>query len=194
MVGDDPAEVVRVTPIAPEGLHQHGNTGLVFDNQVQHHLVEVRALIPTTAASDVHDMRLRFLVTVRAAIDMETRTIKMGERGCQAQPRGRRGGNEALEFGHPKCVQRIQSSPKGVIIEMTVPNAWGNEARERLILEKMGHEGELLIEKAEAIEHHGFHRMAGGHKPHFRVLFGSSINDVSDAEFFKQACDQTQVI
>jgi hypothetical protein len=73
-------------------------------------------------------------------------------------------------------------------------NAWGNEERERLMLEKMGDEVELLVEKAETIEHHGFNRMAGGHHPHFRVLFGGSINDVSDAEFFKHARDQTQVI
>jgi hypothetical protein len=30
---------VRVTTISTEGLHQHGDTGLVFDYQVQHHLV-----------------------------------------------------------------------------------------------------------------------------------------------------------
>ena len=39
LVGDDLAAVLRVTPIATEGLHQHGNTGLGFDHQVQHHLV-----------------------------------------------------------------------------------------------------------------------------------------------------------
>ena len=100
MVGDDLAKVVRVTTIATEGLHQHGNTGLVFHNQVQHHLVEVRALIPTVATGDVNDVCLRFLVTVIAAIDMEARPIEMGERGCQAQTLGRRGGNEAVEFGH----------------------------------------------------------------------------------------------
>jgi len=46
-------------------------------------------------------------------------------------------------------------------------------------------EAELLIEKAETIEHHGFDCMAGGHNPHFRVLRGGLINDVSDAEFCK---------
>jgi hypothetical protein len=30
--------------------------------------------------------------------------------------------------------------------------------------------------------------------PHFRVLLGGSINDFSDAKFFKHSCDQTQVI
>ena len=45
----------------------------------------------------------------------------------------------------------------------------GNEARERLVLEKMGHEVELLVEKAQNVEHHGFDCMTGGHNPHFRV-------------------------
>jgi hypothetical protein len=36
--------------------------------------------------------------------------------------------------------------------------------------------------------------MAYGHNPHFRVLLGSSINDFSDAAFFKHPRDQTQVI
>ena len=57
------------------GLHQHGNTGLVFNNQVQHHLVEVRALLPTVAAGDVNDMLPRLLITVIAAIDIEARLL-----------------------------------------------------------------------------------------------------------------------
>jgi hypothetical protein len=73
-------------------------------------------------------------------------------------------------------------------------NAWGNAARERLIVEKMGHEVKRLSDKAKAVEHHGLDRMAGGHNPHFRVLLGGSITDVSEAEFFKHSCDQTQVI
>jgi len=58
----------------------------------------------------------------------------------------------------------------------------------------MGDEVELLVEKTQAVEHHGFDRMAGGHNPHSRVLLGGSINDFRDAEFFKHARDQTQVI
>ena len=66
--------------------------------------------------------------------------------------------------------------------------------RARLVLEKMGHEIELVVEKAQTVKHHGFDRMAGGHNPHFRVLLRRVINDFRDAEFFKHARDQTQVI
>jgi hypothetical protein len=36
--------------------------------------------------------------------------------------------------------------------------------------------------------------MAGGHHPHFWILLGGSINDCSDAEFFKHARDKAKVI
>src|SRR5262245_59349054 len=58
----------------------------------------------------------------------------------------------------------------------------------------MRDEVERLVKKAQTVEHHGFDRMAGGHNPHFRILLGGSINDFRDAEFFKHACDQPQVI
>ena len=149
-------------------------------------------MIPTIAMGDVHDLFVRSLSAVIAAIDMETRRIEMGERGRQPQTRGRRGGNEAVECRHPIVVEGIEGAPEGVIIEMAGLNAWGNEARDRLILEKMGDEVELLVDKAQTVEHHGFDRMAGGHNPHFRVLLGGLINDLRDAEFFKHARDKAQ--
>src|SRR5262245_47784746 len=94
------------------------------------------------------------------------------ERARQPQTRGRCGGNEAVECRHAKVVEGIEGAPEGVIIEMAGLNAWGNEARDGLILEKMGHEVELLVDKPQTVEHHGFDRMAGGYNPHFRVLLG----------------------
>src|ERR1051325_9115748 len=112
---------------------------------------------------------------------MKTRRIEMAERARQPQTHSRRSGNEAVEFCHPKDVKGIKGAPERVIMEMARLNAWGNEARERLSLEKMWDEVELLVEKAQAIEPHGFDRMPGSHNPHFRVLLGGSINDFSDA-------------
>src|SRR5262249_59595659 len=100
---------------------------------------------------------------------METRRIEMAERGRQPQTRGRRGGNEAVECRHPKVVEGIEGAPEGVIIEMAGLNAWGNEPRDRLVLEKMGDEVELVVEKAQTVEHHGLDRMGGGPKPPFPV-------------------------
>jgi len=194
MVPDDLAERFAIMTIATQGLHQHRDTSLVLHDQFQPDLVEVGAMIPTLAVGDVHDLFVRRLRAVIPAIDMKTRRIEMVQPACQPQPRGRRGSNEAVECCHPKVVEGIEGAPEGVIIEMAGLNTWGNEARDGLILEKMGHEVELLVDKTQTVEHHGFDRMAGGYNPHFRVLLGGSINDCGDAEFFKHARDQTQVI
>ena len=77
MVPDDLAERFAIMTIATQGLHQHRDTGLVLHDQLQHHLVEVRAMIPTIALGDVHDLFVRRLRAVIAAIDMETRRIEM---------------------------------------------------------------------------------------------------------------------
>src|SRR5688572_26738594 len=118
---------------------------------------------------------------------------EMAERARQPQPRGRRGGNEAVEFRHLKGVEGIEGASEGVIIQMAGLNAGGKEAREGVILEKMGDEVELLVDKAETVEHHGFDRMASSHNTHFRVLLRRSINHLRDAEFFKHPRDQTQM-
>ena len=104
-------------------------------------------MISTLALGDVHDLFVRRLRAVIAAIDMKTRRIEMAERARQPQPRGRRGGNEAVECRHPKVIEGIEGAPEGVIMEMAGLHAWGNEARNRLIVEKMGDEVELLIDK-----------------------------------------------
>src|SRR5262245_49506907 len=151
-------------------------------------------MIPTIAVGDVYHLFVRSLLAVIPAIDMETRCIEMVERGRQAQTCGRRGGNEAIECRHAKVVEASEGTPEGVIIEMAGLNAWGNEARDRFILKKMGDKVELLVDKAEAVEHHGFDRMAGSHNPHFRVLLRGLVDDFRDAEFFKPPCNQPQVI
>ena len=48
--------------------------------QLQHHLVEAQAMIPTIAVGDVHDLFVRRRCAVIAAIDMKTRRIEMAER------------------------------------------------------------------------------------------------------------------
>ena len=65
-----------------------------------------------------------------------------------------------------------------VIVEMTGVNAWDNKARDRLILKKMeGEVYQLLVDKAETVEHHGFDRMVSGLNTHCRVLLRRLIND-----------------
>ena len=151
-------------------------------------------MLPPRARGDGHDLFGRRLRAVLAAIAMQTRRIEMAERARQSQPRGRRGGKEAVECRPPKVVEGIEGAPEGGIIALAGLHAGGTEAREGLILEKMGDAGELLGETAQPVEHQGCDRMAGGHKPPFWVLLGGASNDCRDAEFCQHARNQPQVI
>jgi hypothetical protein len=53
MLTDDVAKLFHITAIATERLHQRGNARLVLDNQLQHDLVEVRAMIATLALENM---------------------------------------------------------------------------------------------------------------------------------------------
>src|SRR5215475_2603382 len=66
--------------------------------------------------------------------------------------------------------------------------------RGRFILEKVGHQVQLLIHKAEPIEDHRRDRLACGHETHFWVLLDRFINDFSNAECVQHARDKAQVI
>jgi hypothetical protein len=64
VITDDLAERFAIMTIATQGLHQHRDTGLVLHDQLQHHLIEVRAMIPALALGEVHDLCVRGLITV----------------------------------------------------------------------------------------------------------------------------------
>jgi hypothetical protein len=50
VLGDDLAKVLDVAAIVTEGFHEEGNPRLVLGNEVQHDLVEVRAMITAVDA------------------------------------------------------------------------------------------------------------------------------------------------
>ena len=58
------------------------------------------------------------------------------------------------------------------------------------MLEERGDEGERLIDKSQAIEHHGFDGFPLGEVPHCRILVGRSVEDPSNAEFVEHASDK----
>jgi hypothetical protein len=51
-----------------------------------------------------------------------------------------------------------------------------------------------LIDKPQAIEHHGFDRLTYGEVPHCRVLLGRLIEDVAKAEFSEHTSDEAEVV
>jgi hypothetical protein len=74
---DDLAERWRITAMAAQRLHEHGNPGLMLDNQCQHDVIEVGSVIPTITACEVHDLFVGSLVAVIAPIDMQAGAIEM---------------------------------------------------------------------------------------------------------------------
>ena len=83
---DDCTEVLPIAGIATERLHEHGNTRLVLDHQLQHDLVEVGPMIPAIPLGDVHDVLSGLRIAVIAPIDMKARRIEMGIGRTQSQP------------------------------------------------------------------------------------------------------------
>ena len=128
VVTDDLAARVALRTMATPGLPQHRDTGWVLHHHRPHPWVEVRAMLPTRAVGNVHDLCVRRRRAVLPAIDRQTRRIAMAERGRPSQTRGRRGGHEAGECRHPKGVEGIEGAPEGVIMERARRHAWGNEA------------------------------------------------------------------
>src|SRR5262245_63904489 len=107
MIGEDLAEVARVTTIPAAGLPQPRKARLGVDTQVQHHWVAVWPLIPTGATGDVNNRRLGLFLTVVAAIDMKTGASEMGKARRQAEALGRGRGNAAVEFCHASRLEGI---------------------------------------------------------------------------------------
>jgi hypothetical protein len=194
VVTDDLTELLCIITMPAQRPHQHRETGLVLDDQLHHHLGEVGPMISTLTVGTGHDLFVRRLIALLTALDMEAEASEMraGRGKAQALRSGR--GNEAGEFRHPNVVEGIAGAPEGVSIEMVDLHAWGHEACERLMLEEMRDEGELVVEKAKTVKHHGLDRRPGGHHPHGRVLLGGGINDLGKAEFFNHGRDQTQVV
>ncbi len=73
-------------------------------------------------------------------------------------------------------------------------DAGRNESRGWLMVEEPGDQGERLIDKPQAIEHHRFDGFPHREGPHFWVLVGSMVEDLANAEFVKHSSDEAKVI
>jgi hypothetical protein len=178
---DHLAKRLWITAITTERLHQHGNAGLVLDDQLQHDLVEVGTMISTIALGDVHDLLRRWLVTVIAPIDMKARAVEVHIGWTQVQTLGGSRRDETVEFGHPRVIEGIQGATERIIVELVGSDAGRNEALGGLILKEAGHQVERLIDKPQAIEHYRFDRFPCREVPHLRVLSGGLVDDVANA-------------
>ena len=194
VLGDDLAKGLPVAAMATEGAHQQGNPRLVLDNEVQHDLVEVWAMITAVATRDVHHLGLRLLSTVVAAIDVEAGAIEMGKSWCQPEALRRRRRNETGEFRDTIIIEQLQGASQRVIMEMLGLDPRGDEALRRFILKKPGHERELLVHKAEPIEDHRFDGAAYGDNAGLWRVLHRPVEYVADTKFVKHPGYETEMI
>jgi len=129
-----------------------------------------------------------------APIDMKARRVEMAIGGRQAETLGRARCDQAVEVGDAIGVQRIEGAPQGIIVELLGGHARRNEAVGRLILEEHGDQIEGLMDKAQAVEDHGFDGFSYRQVSRLRVLLGGLIQDVANAQFGEHPGDQTSVI
>jgi len=82
--------------------------------------------------------------------------------------------------------------PERVSVALAGLHAGGQEARERLSLDKMGDEVELVVDKTEPVEPHRCDGMARRHKAPCRVWLRRLVHDLGEAECCHHAGDKAQ--
>jgi hypothetical protein len=194
VVGNHLPDIARIAGMATAWLHQHGDARLVFHDPVEHHLIEVRAMISAVALGDMDDMGVWLLPTVGAAINMQARAIQMDNAGCSPEALGSGGRHERREFCTSVGVEGIQGAPQRVIMEVRGVNPGGNEPLGWCVLKNHGHEITLLVHKPQSVEHHGVDGIAKGHDPLLNVLLSRSVNDLPHAKFVKHPSDEAEMI
>ena len=191
---DHLAALVRITALATQRFHQERHASLGLDDQLQHDLMQIGPMIPAGALGDVHHLGVRGRIAVRATLNMQARTVEMGQAGRKAQTLGGRRRSETGEFRYPGGREGIQGTSEGSIVELCGGNAGRNASGGGRMLEEPRDEGERVMEKPQAIAHHRFDGFTPGEVPHFRVLLGRAIEDVAKAEFVAHASAKAEVV
>ncbi len=193
-VFDHLAELAWITAMATEGLPQQGNARLVCDNQRQHDLLEVRAMIAPLALGDVHDRSRRLLITGVAPIDMKARTVEMGKTGCQGQPLGGGRRDQAVAFRHSVRLEGRQGSSQGIIIALCRAHAGRHQPSGGLMVEQTGDQIQGVVDKPQPLEDHRFDGLPDGEVPHCWVLLRCLIQNVTNAACIEHASDKAEVL
>jgi hypothetical protein len=121
----DRTNLLGLTAVAAERLHQARDTRLVLHAQRSHHLVEVRPMIAAVAARAVKDMCVGSRVAVVAAITRDTRAIEVGKGRGQPSTLGCSRGHETVECSDPIRLARRHRSASGSSMERLGRNPRG---------------------------------------------------------------------
>jgi hypothetical protein len=178
-----------------ERFHAHGHPRVLLDHPCPHHVLEVRPMLPTLAAHEVHDLCIGGMVTVRAALDREAGALERRNVRGQAQTRGSRGRPATIEGGDAIIIERLYRPPERLSMQrLGCKHAGRQESSARCILEQSRSQVEVLVHTAEAVEDQRFDRMASGDEAHRRGVRGRVGHDFSAATCVNQAGDEAQML
>jgi hypothetical protein len=90
----------------------------MLNDQFQHDLIEIGAMISTRAFGDVHNVLRGRIITVIAPIDMKTRRVEVRIGGTKRQALRSGGRNERVECSDPIGIEGIESAAQGIIVEL----------------------------------------------------------------------------
>ena len=125
---------------------------------------------------------------------MKARTVEVHIGGAQVQPRGGRRRDETVEFCYPILIEGIQSTTKGIIVQLRGGHPGRDESVGGLMLEEPGDQVERLIDTPQAIEHHRFDRFTRREVPLFRVLLSGVVDHVANPQFVEHASHKAEMI
>ena len=188
------AETDLIAAVAVERVHQQGNSGLPFHDQLQHHLIQIRAVVTAVAAGDLHHAVFRLGFTVVLAVSVKTGGIQMAEATDQTQPLDRLDGQHRIQFIHAVLVQLIQMPAQHIVVEVLRLNPWAQQPVQRFALEEVRGQIQGPIHKTQAIQDHGLDSGAHGHRPFVTVLYDHAINQFGYPEFVAHPGHHSQMI
>jgi len=106
--------------------------------------------------------------------------------------RPRRGA--AVEGRDPRVIERLESPPQRLVMELRRGKRRGAESCGGCMLENLGDEVAALVHTAEAMAHHRLHHVPGRDDLPCRVWRGGLVEDVAKAACCKHPRDEAEVI
>jgi hypothetical protein len=192
--GDALPTVPRLTGMATEGLHPHGNPRWVFPKHVPPHVGAVGPLSAAVASRDLHDLGVRRLTTVVAPIDMEAGAIEMGNGRRQPQAVSGRDRQEPVEVCHASRIARVPGASQRLLMARRGFEAGGDEARCGCVLKEPRHTIAWLVHKAQPIADHRVDSMAPRDTPRLWGWRRRAVEPLTNAEFVVHPGDKAEVV
>jgi hypothetical protein len=192
---DEAVETRLVVDVAARRRHQQGDARLAFAHQVQHHLVQVGAVVAAVALADVdHARRRRPVAAVVLAVDMEAGRVQVAARAGQAQLLHRAGCQQEVKRLHAEPKNGVQGAPQRVVVQHLRRDARPQQPPHRLAPEKVRRQVQGPLHKAQSDQNHRLDRNPHGDLALAQVLRDHGIDFFNQAQFIDHARHQAVMV